>query len=195
MFSASTPPPLPPSSPLHPSEPPLWTLDKLFLLPKDRLVYYRRLYSRLLKGTSPGRSDNRLLTSAMEKLERLLTTLDPRLSIDIHSVTTYTSPPPPEETEDEVALDLRGRQSLAPHSAPLVFEAPPPLPNMNDAVRPESADAAQGLTPPPAAPLTVPALEQRLSAERTMDIFTMQPRVGNIIWPSSVLRFSDLTWW
>ena len=178
MFSATSPPPLPPSAPLHPSEPPLWTLDQLFLLPKDRLNYYRKLYARLLKGTSPGRSDHRLLTSAMEKLEKLLTVLDSRLSIDVHSVTTYTSPPPPQETEDEVALDLRGRQSLAPHSAPLVPEPPPPMPPMSDAHRPEPAPASGSLMPPPTAPLTVAALEGRLSSERTLDIFTMQPRVG-----------------
>lgn len=177
MFSASSPPPLPPSSPLHPAEPPLWTLDQLFLLPKDRLNYYRRLYARLLKGTSPGRSDHRLLTSAMEKLEKLLTALDSRLSIDVHSITTYTSPPP-QETEDEVALDFRGRQSLAPHSAPLVSEPPPPMPHRSDAGRPDPAQAADSPISPPAAPLTVAALERRLSAERTLDIFTMQPRVG-----------------
>jgi hypothetical protein len=83
IFSSSNPPPLPPSAPEHPSEPPLWTLDDLFLLPKGRLRYYRKLYSRLLKSTTPGRSDHRLLTAALDKLDRLVLTLDERLTMKV----------------------------------------------------------------------------------------------------------------
>lgn len=77
-FSASNPPPpaLPP--PTYLLNPSLWTLDALFLLPKGRLQYYRKLYSRLLKSTTPGRSDHRLLTGALGKLDALLATLDDR---------------------------------------------------------------------------------------------------------------------
>ncbi|KZT72762.1 hypothetical protein DAEQUDRAFT_762575 [Daedalea quercina L-15889] len=178
MFSASSPPPLPPSSSPHPSEPPLWTLDQLFLLPKERLNYYRRLYSRLLKGTSPGRSDHRLLTSAMEKLEKLLIALDGRMSIDVASVSTYTSPPPPAEAEDEVVIDMRGRKSLVPHGSPMVTDAPP-LPTSASAAYPEPASTiAPSQLSPQSTPLTVAALERRLSSERTLDIFTMQPRAS-----------------
>ncbi|KAH9937083.1 uncharacterized protein B0H18DRAFT_1081365 [Fomitopsis serialis] len=122
IYSATNPPPLPPSSPLHPSEPPLWTLDQF---------YYRKLYSRLLKGTSPGRSDHRLLSSAMEKLAKLMNTLDGRLAIDVASVSGRPEP----------------------------SNAPP-----------------DSQTSPPPMPSTVAALERRLSSERTLDIFTMQPR-------------------
>jgi hypothetical protein len=51
---------------------PTWTLDALFALPRARLKYYKKLYTRLLKSTQPGRSDHKLLTGAVEKLESLL---------------------------------------------------------------------------------------------------------------------------
>lgn len=49
-----------------------WTLDTLFLLPYLRLRYYRRLYSRLLAASQPGRSDHRILSNANDRLQALL---------------------------------------------------------------------------------------------------------------------------
>ncbi|CAE6335918.1 unnamed protein product [Rhizoctonia solani] len=63
---------------LTPEDPHEWTLDKLFALPVQRLKYYKKLYSRLLKTTSPGRSDHRLLVSANETLDRLMATCEER---------------------------------------------------------------------------------------------------------------------
>ncbi|KAG8763738.1 hypothetical protein FRC11_013193 [Ceratobasidium sp. 423] len=63
---------------LAPGNPQEWTLDKLFALPPQRLKYYKKLYSRLLKTTSPGRSDHRLLVGANETLDRLMTTCEER---------------------------------------------------------------------------------------------------------------------
>lgn len=100
LFSASNPPPLPSSSQAPPSEPPSWTLDGLFLLPHGRLKYYKKLYGRLLKSTAPGRSDHKLLVGAMEKLERLLATVEGRFNARLRSS-------PPVETEDEVVVDMR----------------------------------------------------------------------------------------
>lgn len=117
MFSASNPPPLPPSAPEHPSEPPLWTVDSLFLLPKGRLRYYRKLYSRLMKSTTPGRTDHRLLTGALEKLDSLLATLDQRGTLKVGGL-AQPPPPPPMETEDEVVIDLRTRNSTMPLAPP-----------------------------------------------------------------------------
>ena len=97
-FSASNPPS--PPSQAHTSEAPLWTLDSLFLLPHGRLKYYKKLYGRLLKSTAPGRSDHKLLIGAMEKLERLLATVEGRFDIRLRSS-------PPVETEDEVVVDMR----------------------------------------------------------------------------------------
>ena len=111
MFSSSNPPPLPTSSPVHPSEPPIWTLDELFLLPKGRLKYYKKLYSRLLKSTSPGRSDHRLLTGALEKLDKLLAAIESRANNRVGGTTPKGEAPPPIETEDEVVIDMRTRQS------------------------------------------------------------------------------------
>ncbi|KAJ1311670.1 hypothetical protein OPQ81_010144 [Rhizoctonia solani] len=66
------------SNVLTPENPQEWTLDKLFSLPLQRLKYYKKLYSRLLKTTSPGRSDHRLLVSANETLDRLMATCEER---------------------------------------------------------------------------------------------------------------------
>lgn len=111
MFSATNPPPIPPSADPHPSQPPLWTLDDLFLLPRERLKYYRKLYSRLLKSTTPGRSDHRLLTGALEKLDQLLATLDQRAMLSVGGPTPAPSLPSPPAMEDEVVIDLRTRDS------------------------------------------------------------------------------------
>lgn len=99
-FSASNPPPLPPSSHVDPSEPPAWTLDGLFLLPHGRLRYYKKLYGRLLKSTAPGRSDHKLLLGAMEKLETLLVTVEGRFNMRLQST-------PPITTVEEVVVTTR----------------------------------------------------------------------------------------
>ncbi|KAK4047241.1 hypothetical protein OIV83_005545 [Microbotryomycetes sp. JL201] len=48
------------------------TLDTLFALPKTRLTYYRKLYTRLLKSTQEGRSDHGILLEANAEIDRLL---------------------------------------------------------------------------------------------------------------------------
>jgi hypothetical protein len=108
-FSAVTPPPLSAVPPPESSEPPVWTLDALFLLPKGRLKYYRKLYSRLLKSTTPGRSDHKLLVVALDKLDKLMETLEVREDIQVGSPVANAAPagPEPEEAEDEVVIDLR----------------------------------------------------------------------------------------
>lgn len=59
------------------------TLDVLFSLPAERLVYYSKLYARLLKSTQEGRSDHALLVAANERLTALLGIVDDsrRLSV------------------------------------------------------------------------------------------------------------------
>lgn len=61
----------------------VWTLDALFALPQLRLKYYKKLYSRLLKSTQPGRSDHRLLVGANEKLDELLERSKRRISMSV----------------------------------------------------------------------------------------------------------------
>ncbi|THG98382.1 hypothetical protein EW026_g3805 [Hermanssonia centrifuga] len=173
IFSSSNPPPLPSSSPEHPPEPPLWTLDDLFLLPKGRLGYYRKLYSRLLKSTVPGRSDHRLLSGALDKLDNLLVTLDERAIIKVGANTQA-----PQDTEDEVVFDMRTRQSTVPLNSQTQRES--------DSTH-GSGSIANELsqeTPPTSvertstATMSIPItdLERRLSTEQTLDIFTMQPK-------------------
>ncbi|CAD6903188.1 unnamed protein product [Tilletia controversa] len=65
----------------QPDEP--WTLDGLFALPHTRLKYYKKLYSRLLKSTQPGRSDHRLLILANEKLDELLERSKSRVTMSL----------------------------------------------------------------------------------------------------------------
>jgi hypothetical protein len=107
-FSALHPPPLPAGSDPHPSEPPMWTLDSLFALPRQRLKYYRKLYGRLLKSTQEGRSDHRLLVGAVERLDHLMQMSDDRAAVNILSVA-----PPPPEMEDEVVMDMRQPRTSA----------------------------------------------------------------------------------
>jgi len=51
---------------------PTWTLDDFFELPLLRLRFYKKLYSRLLRSTQPGRSDHELLANANKKLDMLV---------------------------------------------------------------------------------------------------------------------------
>ena len=97
-FSAT----LPPNASSADLDSSVWTLDELFLLPKGRLRYFKKLYGRLLKGTQPGRNDYKLLADAAEKLDKLLSILDARANIKVGSSTPVAL-----ETEDEVVVDLR----------------------------------------------------------------------------------------
>ncbi|WFD32151.1 hypothetical protein MSPP1_003196 [Malassezia sp. CBS 17886] len=61
------------SDPVHPHDTGApWTMDAFFRLPIARLRFYKKLYSRLLRSTQPGRSDYDLLRTANEKLDALL---------------------------------------------------------------------------------------------------------------------------
>lgn len=128
-FSEENPPPPSSVSTLNPNDVPTWSLDSLFLLPKSRLKYYRKLYNRLLKSTTPGRSDHRLLQNALEKLDRLLGTLDMRADIQVGSTASaevVTSPLATLATEEKV-IDLR---ALSTGSQPVVtIKEPEPEPS------------------------------------------------------------------
>ena len=110
-FSESTPPPPSAVSPSDSGQPALWTLDALFLSSeRETQKYYRKLYNRLLKSTTPGRSDHRLLIGALDKLDGLMTTLETRQNLQVGSPAssaTSSAEPGPRETEDEVVIDLR----------------------------------------------------------------------------------------
>ena len=110
-----------------PTEP--WTLDSLFALPHIRLKYYKKLYSRLLKSTQPGRSDHRLLVAANEKLDELVDKSKRRLAVSVldeaagresrdssfaeSNVTSDNSP------RDRVSSATSNSESQSPHVKPV----------------------------------------------------------------------------
>lgn len=113
-FSASNPPP---SSTIASDaiSLPTWTLDDLFLLPKARLKYYKKLYGRLLRSTAPGKSDHKLLVGALETLDLLLATVESRSSIRVGDSDAAPPPPPSppsHEPVEEVVIDLRTRSVI-----------------------------------------------------------------------------------
>ncbi|KAJ7597131.1 hypothetical protein C8J56DRAFT_1041358 [Mycena floridula] len=203
-FSATNPPPIAASSS---SGGPLWTLDSLFLLPKLRLKYYKKLYSRLLKSTAPGRSDHRLLVGALDKLDNLLNTLDQRGRIQVGSI-----PEPPVvdvvETEDEVVIDMASQRDSGsrPNANVRVSDADPSPSSASSSTRDSSQSGGERLSRDTASTSIrgssttmsspVSDLERRLSAHRTLDIFTMTPKAVRLqMLPPSLtytreLRFS-----
>ncbi|KAK0208259.1 hypothetical protein DFS33DRAFT_1371746 [Desarmillaria ectypa] len=187
-FSTALPPPT--SLITSPDDPPLWTLDALFLLPKLRLKYYKKLYSRLLKSTVPGRSDHRLLVGALDKLDILLDTLEQRAHIRVTSMQSPSNEPPILQGEDEVVFDLRTQRESAAQSSALSA----PIQGDADATPNSSSSSARGssvlgerlsgetattsVSRGSSQTMSTPIsdLERRLSTERTLDIFTMKSK-------------------
>jgi len=101
-FSASNPPSTAAVQASQLADPSLWTLDALFLLPKGRLLYYRKLYYRLLKSTTPGKRDHQLLTGALEKLDHLLGTLETRSQVKVGQGLFASPSPLSPVTSDDV---------------------------------------------------------------------------------------------
>ncbi|KDQ30702.1 hypothetical protein PLEOSDRAFT_1035806 [Pleurotus ostreatus PC15] len=183
-FSAANPPP---SS----SESPLWSLDALFLLPKGRLKYYKKLYSRLLKSTTPGRSDHRLLLGAIEKLEKLLETLENRSSIRVGAPVLPPVVSAPTDVEDEVVIGPNMASMISTPSKQDIGSVTPVSEGSSSArastfsgysIRPRSSQETTSTSlsrTSTNATMTMPIsdLERRLSTARTLDIFTMKPKV------------------
>jgi hypothetical protein len=85
-LTMSHPPPLTSSSPTISSSRsnPVWTIDLFFILPLDRLQYYRKLYDKLLRSTREGKSDWKLLKRSCEKLEVLVEGVENKLGADVN---------------------------------------------------------------------------------------------------------------
>ncbi|KAL0951069.1 hypothetical protein HGRIS_007807 [Hohenbuehelia grisea] len=193
-FSAANPPP--PSTPnLDPSNPSLWTLDALFLLPKARLKYYKKLYSRLLKSTTPGRSDHRLLVGALEKLDMLLETVENREALKVGEEA------PVIETEDEIvigpgvgAADEVERVTTPPKPEPDLALSSESSPAGGSSVLGErlSQETATSISRTSTQTMKMPIsdLERRLSTHRTLDIFTMKPKVVRLQMSPPSLTFT-----
>ncbi|KIK91017.1 hypothetical protein PAXRUDRAFT_831199 [Paxillus rubicundulus Ve08.2h10] len=185
-FSASDPPPSTVVQPSQLRDPSLWTLDALFLLPKGRLQYYRKLYSRLLKSTTPGRSDHRLLTGALGKLDGLLTTLDNRTHIKVGE--SYPLPPsspvnkekngiPRAPTMDEFMQSgslLSGQFGSGLASATGSTRGSFSSSGERFSREIESTSISRSSSQTMLSPIV--DLEKRLATEKTLDIFTMEPK-------------------
>ncbi|WFD44920.1 hypothetical protein MPSI1_003594 [Malassezia psittaci] len=113
-----------------------WSLDGLFGLPIARLRFYKKLYSRLLRSTQPGRSDHDLLADANRRLDMLLSQAHQRPSLS--SAPTQTAPalqstaqsgPPPGfalTTGSSSPADASGSRPIpAALSAPISRATPP----------------------------------------------------------------------
>lgn len=107
------------------------------MLPYGRVKYYKKLYNRLLKSTAPGRSDYKLLVGALEKLDRLLATVEGRSSIKVGSQSATASPPPPHKVEakDEVIFDLRAQRENA-------LPLPPPISDIKESSPSEGSSSS-----------------------------------------------------
>ncbi|KAK2461844.1 hypothetical protein APHAL10511_006307 [Amanita phalloides] len=183
------------SFPLSSSMQTLWTLDAVFLLPKGRLKYYRKLYNRLLKGTVAGRSDHRLLVNALEKLDALLNTLESRQSIRVGQSNSLTK-----ETEDEVVVDLRTQSVLNNIENSAAEKFGQPMPSSVDQNIPQETNVPKGKIPaalrdtlpsePETNSISVRNLEIRLSTARTLDIFTMNPKAVRLQFSPNNLTFT-----
>ncbi|CAK5280553.1 unnamed protein product [Mycena citricolor] len=204
-FSVSIPPPTWACNPNL--ETPTWTLDGLFLLPKARLKYYRKLYSRLLKSTTPGRSDHKLLVGALDKLDRLLDTLDMREQIFVGA---------PEEPADTVVLQPSA-PSIDGSSQNDRSATTSPRSTLNESVRMsnfeqpggsetssargsslssgerlsrETANTSISRVSSSTMSMPISDLERRLTTERTLDIFTMRPKVVRLQMSPPTLHFT-----
>ena len=105
QFSESCPAPTPDT---------LWTLDALFLLPRTRLSYYLKLYKRLLKNTQ-----NPLLFTAVETLNRLLDTFETRSSVRVGDEERQEANPI-SGSIDEVVIDMRTQTLSPPSTSPVL---------------------------------------------------------------------------
>ncbi len=77
-----------------------------------------------------------MLSGAIEKLDKLLATLDQRANVQVGGSKPKDAPPPPFETEDEVVIDMRTRQStLEPQPRAQASMSPSPSQRASDSTR------------------------------------------------------------
>ncbi|MCO5607462.1 hypothetical protein L7F22_061658 [Adiantum nelumboides] len=177
----------------------VWTLDQLFALPQTRLKYYKKLYARLLKSTQPGRSDHRLLVAANEKLDELLELSKRRIAtsiLDDGSILRSSTRASAESSAGDTSntLDSAPAQRASSATSAASGEAHhTPQPTIKDGSPPFQA-TVQAPTPLVKVPEPSPNgrlpsshdsaleptdnLEYRLDTARTLDIFSMQPKVS-----------------
>lgn len=193
-FSTASPPSIAAIQSSQLADPLLWTLDALFLLPKGRLLYYRKLYNRLLRSTVPGRSDHRLLTGALEKLDDLLETLDGRCQVKVGHSPPASSFALPPVTSDEKAGPIASpamspvTEFDATHDQLISGQFGGGNVSAATSVRGSGSSSGErfsretGMTSisrnsTAAMPTSIANLEKRLATDMTLDIFTMEPKL------------------
>ena len=213
-------------SDISPPTPPLtsWSLDALFILPYARLRYYRKLYARLLRNTKEGRSDHRLLLSANQKLDALVSEVEERLEVDVaeddtadgsgesgdHSHQRQREDSWQAPVQERVSQTSSGRGSSGESYTKLVLpldaasrsadrSSTSPFGSRVEESRTSAESGASNPSPPRGQTITIPGagnapkptistptsaqtsltdLELRIDPERTIDLFTMNPKVG-----------------
>lgn len=142
-----------------------WTLDRFFELPILRLVFYKKLYGRLLRNAQPGRSDHTLLLTANEKLDALNQRAQRQKSslgsipANQKGLVSTSSPLPTEPRLMSPVSPVKGRALVPPHEG-----AVPPW-----------TQSAQSIT----SSILLQSLDQmqtRIDSTHTVDIFTMEPK-------------------
>jgi hypothetical protein len=177
------------------------TLDSLFGLPLQRLHYYQKLYSKLLKSTQPGRSDHRLLMGANEKLDGLVAkgeaSIQRRVGTDHEHYGRPQSGPAHSEPADSDGQTERDKDSFSfdppvltviegrerDSEPPSTTESLDRLSERFSSISTGTADTSLGGN---GALPTPEDLERRLDTSRTLDIFTMTPKVRVAVflrWP------------
>ncbi|GAA5947946.1 hypothetical protein JCM3765_007040 [Sporobolomyces pararoseus] len=164
------------------------TLDLLFELPVHRIRYYKKLYAKLLRSTQEGRSDHALLVTANEKLAKLEQIADEGRKRSVlgqgeerHIAREQTAVPREEQPSQgsrrmPPRLDLKGLQEERNSGESGRMESP-----SSSSIRSSSATGTSTANTSTAAlprdpPLRVEELERRLATDKTLDIFSMQPR-------------------
>ncbi|BEJ14615.1 hypothetical protein CspHIS471_0403820 [Cutaneotrichosporon sp. HIS471] len=177
-----------------PPTPPLqhWSLDALFLLPYNRLRYYRKLYSRLLQNTTEGRNDHRLLDACVNRLETLVDDVEARLEYDVSEEDAPSSAGADDQSREPSWPNEKNTAAVSRTSSGVdsSVETHSVLSSFNsrmDSTRNSQTSAGTSITHSPGhppkvvPPLSTPMppisdLELRIDCDRTVDLFTMQPR-------------------
>jgi len=142
-----------------------WTLDRFFELPILRLVFYKKLYGRLLRNAQPGRSDHTLLLTANEKLD-VLNQRAQRQKVSLGSMpsdqkalASTSSPLPTDPRLMSPVSPVKGRALVPPH----------------EGAAPAWTQSALSIT----SSITSQSLDQmqtRIDSTHTVDVFTMEPK-------------------
>ncbi|PPQ70771.1 hypothetical protein CVT24_001058 [Panaeolus cyanescens] len=167
-----------------PTDSGIWTLDALFILPRARLKYYLKLYNRLLKNT-----DNHLLVEAVETLNMLIAMLDSRSSMSVGE-SSVLKPSSNADAEDEVVIDMRNHSLNSPPVPNKTFQPDNSIElktgsetssnrgsaSVGEMSSRESESTSRSRASTQTLSMPISDLERRLSVERTLDIFTMEPK-------------------